>query len=88
MTRKTLDQYEAERSLDTNRKTERGETITVIEQEYLDATNLAKLRIAKTILHDCLFLDPKDAIEQSNIFDLLTMLINALEEKQNKAPIE
>ncbi len=24
------------------------------EQEYIDATNLAKIRTAKTIIHDCL----------------------------------
>ena len=24
------------------------------EQEYIDATNLAKIRIAKTVIHDCL----------------------------------
>ena len=28
--------------------------MTMTEQEYIDATNLTKLRTAKTILHDCL----------------------------------
>lgn len=48
------------------------------EADYLDATNLAKLRIAKNVLADVLFMDPtraailKDALEKvSNLaFDL------------------
>lgn len=30
------------------------------EQEYIDATNLAKLRTMKTILHDCLPMRPDE----------------------------
>lgn len=37
------------------------------EQEYIDATNLAKVRTAKTIIHDCLAMRPDEEAMQLEI---------------------
>ena len=45
------------------------------EQEYIDITDLAKLRIAKNILYDCM----NDKAKKVNI--IVAMLVTELEEK-------
>lgn len=42
------------------------------EQEYIDATNLAKIRTAKVILHDCLAMNDKEAGWQREAMYALT----------------
>ena len=37
------------------------------EQEYIDATNLAKLRTAKTIVYDCLAMRPEEKTMQQAV---------------------
>ncbi len=45
------------------------------EQQYLDATNLAKLRIAQAAIRDCLFMDQDSiAAENSIKYDLASMI--------------
>lgn len=51
------------------------------EQEYIDATNLTKLRTAQTILRDCLFLDEKDENDASISRQRIAELIDKLEKK-------
>jgi hypothetical protein len=60
----------------------------VTEQEYIDATNLAKLRIAKTIVWDCL---PMREDEKALSVDLLVLLrkwIEKLEPIVSSSPHE
>lgn len=49
------------------------------EQEYVDATNLAKLRTAKTILHDCLPMRPEEEAFELAARIALSKWINYLE---------
>lgn len=49
------------------------------EQEYIDATNLAKLRTMKTILHDCLAMRPHEAEMEREIAQSLAKWIEYLE---------
>ena len=48
------------------------------EDEYINATNLAKLRIAKTILRDCLFFDEDEKAAEISI-QWISTLIEKLE---------
>jgi hypothetical protein len=48
------------------------------EQEYIDATNLAKLRTMKTILHDCLAMRPEEAAMEKDARIALAKWINYL----------
>jgi hypothetical protein len=51
------------------------------EQEYIDATNLAKLRTAKTIVYDCLTMSAHEEEHQKEIRRALTKWIEYLENK-------
>jgi hypothetical protein len=51
------------------------------EQEYIDATNLAKLRIAKTIVYDCLAMTLAEESMQRDIRRALSKWIEELEPK-------
>lgn len=55
------------------------------EQEYIDATNLAKLRTAKTILRDCLALRAEEERFEAEIRVALTRWINYLEPIVNRS---
>lgn len=49
------------------------------EQEYIDATNLAKLRTARTILYDCLSMRPEEQSMQKEARIALAKWISYLE---------
>lgn len=49
------------------------------EQEYIDATNLAKLRTAYTILHDCLAMREEERTMQRDVRTALRKWMNHLE---------
>lgn len=49
------------------------------EQEYIDATNLAKARTAKTIIYDCLAMNPVEERMQRDILTALAKWIEHLE---------
>jgi hypothetical protein len=51
----------------------------VTEQEFIDATNLAKLRTAKTIIHDCLPMRPEETVFEAEIRIALAKWISYLE---------
>jgi hypothetical protein len=53
------------------------------EREYIDATNLAKLRTAKTIVYDCLAMTADEEEHQKEIRRALTKWIDHLENKVN-----
>ncbi len=45
------------------------------EQQYLNATNLAKLRIAQAAIRDCLFMDQDSIAGENSIkYDLAHMI--------------
>ena len=50
------------------------------EQEYMDATNLAKIRIAKEVLRDTIFLD-ENAQEVTSIITALARMAIRLQDK-------
>lgn len=56
---------------------ERSEAVT--EQEYIDATNLAKLRTAKTIVWDCLPMREDEQVLSGEILQALRKWIEKLE---------
>jgi hypothetical protein len=49
------------------------------EQEYLDVTNLTKVRAAKEIIRDTLFMNPTDENSYSQIMSALTNIQLRLE---------
>lgn len=49
------------------------------EQEYIDATNLAKLRTATTIVRDCLAMRPGEDLLQKQILLNLSRWVDFLE---------
>lgn len=49
------------------------------ETEYINATNLCKLRIAQSVLRDCLFMDEIDAAIQQSILGAVARKIQKLE---------
>lgn len=56
------------------------------EDEYINATNLAKLRIAQAAFRDCLFMHPAEADVQSAIVGKIWSLIQAYEGKVKTKP--
>ena len=51
------------------------------EQEYIDATNLAKLRIAHHAVHDCVFMRSAETVSEGQIRAALMRMIETLAEK-------
>ena len=49
------------------------------EREYIDATNLAKVRAAKTIIHDVLTMLPEDEADQKDALQALCSIEARLE---------
>ena len=41
------------------------------ERDYIDATNLAKIRAAKTIIHDTLNMEPQDKADRLEALEAL-----------------
>lgn len=58
------------------------------EQEYIDATNLAKLRIAKTIVWDCLPMREDEKALSVEILQRLRQWIEKLEPIVSSTPQE
>lgn len=53
---------------------------SMTEQEYIDATNLAKLRIAMTVIRDCLPMRDDEKQFEQQIRQTLARWISKLEE--------
>lgn len=58
------------------------------EQEYIDATNLAKIRTAKTIIYDCLPMRPDEEAMQLEIRQALRKWEEKLEGLVSSSPQE
>lgn len=56
------------------------------EQEYIDATNLAKLRTARSILYDCLPMRPEEEAMQKLALAQIRKWIEHLEPILNPPP--
>ncbi len=50
------------------------------EQDYIDSTNLAKIRACKTILYDTLFMEPRDGV----VYQRAMMALRKLEARLEK----
>jgi hypothetical protein len=56
------------------------------EREYIDATNLAKVRAAKVIAHDLLPMSPEDEADQVAALSALRRIEARLEHRMADAP--
>jgi hypothetical protein len=51
------------------------------EQDYIDATNLAKARIAQTIIYDILAMTNDDVKNRSIALSAITKIVSSIEKK-------